>query len=196
VGRRVLHKRKATVSRGESIRVLLLVTVFAGVPILGTIFVTASTSEADLSELTPINDRAGSYAVLNWSALVQDNPLVQEPSDPEKARLRMAAGTDLQALGYMLDGERTISRGEWVREFILLPEAGNLMHPAHRIRDQMITIHLEGGQRIQFSPRALTWVWGSFGVSPEPSVRSKPLYTLERARAKLADRADIQRYFK
>ena len=175
---------------------MLLVTVFAGVPILGTIFVTASTSEADLSELTPINDRAGSYAVLNWFALVQDNPLVQEPSDPEKARLRMAAGTDLQALGYMLDGERTISRGEWVREFILLPEAGNLMHPAHRIRDQMITIHLEGGQRIQFSPRALTWVWGSFGVSPEPSVRSKPLYTLERARAKLADRADIQRYFK
>jgi hypothetical protein len=89
-----------------------------------------------------------------------------------------------------------MSTGEWVREFMLLPEAGNLLHPAHRIRDQMIAIHLEDGQRIRFSPRRLTWVWGRFGVLSEPTVRSEPLYTLERARAKPADRADILRYFK
>lgn len=190
MGRRV-HKRKAIVSRGESIRALLLVTVIAGVPILGTILVTTSTSEPDLSELTPINDHAGSYLVLNWSVLLQDDAPYRG-----KASAEIAAGTEVQVLGYMFDGGRPVSKGEWMSEFILLPEAGNLMHPAHRIRDQMITIHLEGGQRIQFSPRALTWVWGSFGVSPEPFVRSKPLYTLERARAKLADRTDIQRYFK
>jgi len=190
VGRRV-HKRKATVSRGDSIRVLLLVTVIAGVPILGTIFVTTSTSERDLSELTPINDHAGSYLVLNWSVLLQDHAPYRG-----KASAEIAAGTEVQVLGYMFDGGRPVSKGEWMSEFVLLPEAGNLLHPAHRIRDQMIVIHLDGGQRVQFSPRALTWVSGTFGVSPQPSVRSKPLYTLERARAKLADGADVQRYFK
>lgn len=191
VASRINGKKRATVSRGDSIRILVLVTVVAGVPILGTIFVTTSTSEPDLSEVAPINDRVGSYVVLNWSALMQDHPL-----DLRNARLGLAAGTDVQALGYMFDGERPTSKGEWVREFILLPEAGNLVHPAHRIRDQMIAVHVEDGKGIQFSPGALTWVWGSFGVSSEPSVRSKPLYTLERARAKPADRADIQRYFK
>jgi len=153
--------------------------------------VTASTSEPDLSELAPINDHAGSYVVLTWSALLQDHP-----PDLGKARLGIVPGTDVQALGYMFDGDRRVSKGEWVREFVLLPEAGSLMHPAHRIRDQMIVIHLEGGKPIQFSPRTLTWVSGSFGVSPESAAGSKPLYTLERARAKLADRADINRYFK
>jgi hypothetical protein len=191
VSRRAKGKKKASVSRADSIRVLVLVTVVAGVPILGTIFVTASTSEPDLSELAPISDNSAGYAVLNWSALLQDHP-------PElaKTKLTIGAGTNVQALGYMLDGDRPISKGEWVKEFLLLPEAGSFVHPAHRIRDQMIVIHLEDGKQIQFSPRALTWVWGSFGVSSESAVRSQPLYTLERARAKPADRADIQRYFK
>lgn len=191
MGRRVKGKKKPTVSRGDSIRILVLVTVVAGVPILGTIFVTASTSEPDLSEVAPINDHAGTYVVLSWSALLQDHP-----PDLGKARTGIVTGIDVQALGYMFDGDRRVSKGEWVTEFVLLPEAGSLVHPAHRIRDQMIVIHLEDGKQIQFSPRALTWVWGCFGVSPESAVRSKPLYTLERARAKLADRADIQRYFK
>jgi len=188
---RVKRKKKATVSREDSIRVLLLVTVIAGVPILGTIFVTASTSEPDLSELAPISDRTGGYVVLDRSLLLQDHP-----PDLRRATAGLAAGTEVQALGYMFDSGRPISRSEWVTEFVLLPEAGNLLHPAHRIRDQMISIHLEDGKRIQFSPRALVWVWGSFGVLSEPSGRSKPLYTLQRASAKLAERTEIHRYFK
>jgi hypothetical protein len=190
VSRRGQGKKKPTVSRGDSIRILVLVTVVTGVPILGTIFVTASTSEPDLSDLAPINDQVGSYVVLNWSALLQAHP-----PDLGKPRLGIAAGTDVQALGYM-HGDRPISKGEWVKEFVLLPEAGSLLHSAHRIRDQMIAVHVEDGRGIQFSPRALTWVWGSFGVSSEPSVRSKPLYKVERARAKPADMADIKRYFR
>jgi hypothetical protein len=191
VGGRAKRKKKGIVSRADGIKLLVLVTVVAGVPILGTIFVTNSTSEPDLSELAPIQDHAAGYAILNWSALIQDHP-----PDLAKTKLAIAAGTDVQALGYMLDGDRPISKGEWVKEFVLLPEAGNLLHPAHRIRDQMIVIHLEDGKPIQFSPRALTWVWGSFAVVSEPAVRGKTLYTLERARAQPADSVDIQRYFK
>jgi hypothetical protein len=164
--------------------------VVVAVPILGTIFVTASTSEPDLSELAPINERAGNYVFLDWSALLRHQFGIPG------AEIGISAGSDIQALGYMVDGDQPAGKGEWVRDFVLLPEAGNLLHPAHRIPDQMIAVSLEDPKRIQFSPRALVWVWGNFRVSSERAVRSKPLYRLEQARVIPAGKGEIQRYFK
>ena len=183
-------KKKVSVSRADSIRVLLLVIVVAGVPILGTVLITTSTSEPDLSELTPISPRAGRYLVLDWSALLQNEPRVS------KTGTVVPAGADVQALGYMMDGDRSIGKNQWVQDFVLLPEAGTLLHPAHRMRDQMIAVHLEDGTRIQFSPRALVCVWGNLKASAGLGRRSEALYMLERARAKPAGKTDIQRYFK
>jgi hypothetical protein len=95
----------------------------------------------------------------------------------------------------MMDGDRSIDKNQWVQDFVLLPEAGTLLHPAHRIRDQMIAVHLEEGTRIQLSPRALVWVWGNLQASAGLGPRSEALYVIERARTRPADRADIQRYF-
>jgi len=190
VGRRAKGEKKVSVSRVDSIRVLLLVILVAGVPILGTVFVTNSTGEPDLSELTPISPRAGQYLVLDWSALLQNEPHVS------KAGAVIPAGAEVQALGYMMDGDRSIGKNQWVKDFVLLPEAGTLLHPAHRIRDQMIAVHLEDGSQIQFSPRALIWVWGNLKASAGLGRGSEALYMLERARAEPAQKADIQGYFK
>jgi hypothetical protein len=176
--------------RKEGIRILLLATAIAAVPILGTIFVATTTSEPDLSELVPIYSRIANRVILSWSALLRDHQF-----DIQKATLRIS-GSEIQAIGYMFDADQPVSKGEWVKEFVLLPEAGSFVHPAHRIRDQMITVHLEDGGRIQFAPRTLIWVWGNFLVSSAPAVRSQPLYTLEGARAQPADKADIRKYFR
>ncbi len=189
VSRRLKGDKSSVVSK-DAVRILLLATAIAGVPILGTIFVTSATTEPDLAELVPINSRLANYVVLNWSELMRD-----PSAGIQKATLRIA-DNEVQALGYMFDGDRPSSKGEWVREFVLLPEAGTLIHPAHRIRDQLITVHLEDSKGVRFSPRLLIWVWGKFRVSPEPAVRSRPLYTVEQARVKLADKADIPRYFR
>ena len=187
---RALQRRKPAVFRKEGLLILLLATAFAAVPILGTIFVATMTSEPDLSGLVSINSRIANHVVLNWSELLRDHP-----SDTQKAAVRIS-GSEIQALGYMFDADQPISRGEWVKEFVLLPEAGSFVHPAHRIRDQMITVHLKDGGRIQFAPRTLIWVWGNFLVSSAPAIRSQPLYTLEGARAQRADKADIRKYFR
>ena len=190
MGRRATSKEKPTISKPDLVRALLLVVLVAGVPILGTIFVTASTSEPDLSDLTPISPRAGKYLLLDWSALLKNEAHLL---NTEKG---IPPGTEVQALGYMMDGDRSIPKDQWVQDFVLLPEAGNLMHPAHRVRDQMIAVHLEDGARIQFSPRALVWAWGNLYASAGLGPRSEALYILERASAKAAGKADIQRYFK
>jgi hypothetical protein len=61
---------------------------------------------------------------------------------------------------YSSDGI-AIGEGQWVQDFVLLPEAGNFLHPAHRFGDQMITVHLEPDTRVRFSSRALVWVGGN-----------------------------------
>jgi hypothetical protein len=189
VGKRA-NAKKLTVSRRDNIRALVLIAIVAGVPILGTIYVTASTSEPDLSDLSPISERAGNYLVLNWSELLQDQ------AHGLNGGTVIASGVEVQALGYMMKSDRSIGNDQWVQDFVLLPEAGNLMHPAHRIRDQMIAVHLEAGTRVPFVPRSLVWVWGDFHASAGLGSRSEALYVLDKARTKPAEHADIHRYFK
>ena len=169
------------VSRSERLRTLVLVIVITCVPVLGTLLAVVSTTEPDLSDLTPIRQSPGQYALLNWFAL-RHGPLSTQ--------------TSVQALGYMVESDRSPHTGDLVRDFVLLPEVGNILHPAHRIPDEMIAVHLLESGRIPFSPRRLVWVWGTFRVSPGDPAGLQPLYHLDQAWAQPADKSEIPKYFR
>jgi len=95
----------------------------------------------------------------------------------------------------MVESDRASSEGEWVQDFVLLPEAGNMLHPAHRFGDQMIAVHLERDARVRFSSKALVWVRGTFRASAGDAVGAKPLYALERAHVQRANKDEIRKYF-
>ena len=172
-------------SRREEVRSLLLVTMITCVPVLGTLWAVISTTQPALSDLAPITKQSGEYAVLDWPALRRDH-----------AHAPIVPGAAVQALGYMVEDEDNSARpGTQVRVFVLLPEAGNILHPAHRFGDEMIAVHLREGDEMLFSPRRLVWVWGTFRASPGDPAGAKPLYHLEQARAQPADREDVRRYF-
>jgi hypothetical protein len=178
---RVNAAKDLGVSRSEAYRALIRVIVITCVPVLGTLLAIVSTTEPDLSHLTPIRRAPDGYVLLNWFALQQG---------------RISSEASAQALGYMVESDRARHTGEWVRDFVLLPDAGNLLHPAHRIPDQMIAIRLRESEQIQFSPRSLVWVWGMFRESPADPAGIQPLYHLDEARVKRADKADIAKYFR
>ena len=165
----------------------LIVTIFA-VPVLGTILAVISTTEPELSELVPASKQVGGYIVLNWLELLQ---MRRNELNPASA----LSGAAVRALGYMADRDKPTHAGDLVQDFVLLPEAGNLLDPAHRFGDQMIHVRLTDSDRILFSPRQLVWVWGAFQASRGDPSGPTPLYSLEGARAQTADRADIARYF-
>ncbi|HUE00864.1 MAG TPA: hypothetical protein VMR62_14940 [Bryobacteraceae bacterium] len=156
----------------------------------GAIFAISATSRPDLSDLVPIRNSAENYFILNWPALLRDHPhaLIAGSS--------LFFGAPVQALGYMVEGDHAIVEGEWVLDFVLLPDSGNLLHPAHRFGDQMITVHLAPGAHVQFSGRALVWVRGTFRVFSGDPAGSKPLYALEQAQVEPAERREIDKYFK
>jgi hypothetical protein len=177
---RVNAAKDLGVPRSEAYRALIRVIVITCVPVLGTLLAIVSTTEPDLSHLTPIRRAPDGYVLLNWFALQEG---------------RVSSEASAQALGYMVESDRPRHAGEWVRDFVLLPDAGNLLHPAHRIPDQMIAIRLRDGEQIQFSPRSLVWVWGVFRESPADPAGIQPLYHLDAARVKRADKSDIAKYF-
>jgi hypothetical protein len=150
----------------------------------------SATNLPDLSDLVPIGNSAQNFVVLNWATLLRDHPrsLVAGSS--------LFVGSQVQAIGYMVEADRPIGEGQWLQDFVLLPEAGHFLHPAHRFGDQMITVHLEPDTRVRYSSRALVWVYGTFRAFAGDPVGSKPLYALDRARVQAAERAEILKYFK
>lgn len=172
---------------------LTLALIMAGllVPGLGTEWVKSATSREDLSDLVPLQSSVGGYFLLNWSTLLREDPHAQSGQPPS------LSGAPVQALGYMVASDGGLGGEErLVQDFILMPEAGNWMHPAHRYGDQMIAVHLQENARVQFSPRALVWVWGSLQSLSGDAGGIKPVYVLEQARAHAADKAEIGRYFR
>jgi hypothetical protein len=158
-----------------------LVIAIACVPVVGTVLAIVSTTEPDLSDLTPIRQPQGQYALLDWLALRHG---------------QFSAAVFVRALGYMVESDRSLHTGDWVRDFVLLPEAGNILHRAHRIPDRMIAVRLREGEQVQFSPRSLVWVWGTFRASPGDPAGVQPLYLIDQAGAKRADKPDISTYFR
>lgn len=158
-------------------------------PTVGALIAIISTAEPDISDLSPVVQTVGQYAVLNWPDLERRSRALQQGA-------AVFAGARVQALGYMVESDRPIRAGEPVRDFVLLPDAGNLLHPAHRFGDQMIAVHLAAGMQIQFTPRRLVWARGVLRASSGNPGGDKPLYALEEATATPANETDLKRYFR
>ena len=69
-------------------------------------------------------------------------------------------GAIVKMLGYMMDGYHFARNGSPVNMFVLMPEAGHLLHPAHRIPDEMVEVWSEGA--VLFENREMVWVTGRF----------------------------------
>lgn len=182
-------KERRVVSRWHEVRFLLLVTAGLCVPALGALIAIFSTAEPDVSDLTPVLQTIGPYAVLNWSDLERRPRALQQGTG-------VFAGARVQALGYMMESDGPIRAGEPVHDFVLLPDAGHLLHPAHRLGDQMIAVHLIAEEQVQFAPRSLVWVRGVLRASLGDPAGDKPLYNLEQATATPASKTDLKRFFR
>jgi hypothetical protein len=157
-------------------------------PVLAIVMVTTEKAGPDLSDLTPVAGRSDQYAVLAWPELERGRHALRTNS--------ISSGALIRAPGYMMNGDRPVRDGERVQGFVLLPDAGSAVHPAHRFGDQMIEVRLEAGSPVRFSERSLVWVWGTLQMLPGDPLGHVPLYVLEHARTEPATNADIRKYLK
>ncbi len=163
-------------------------TIVIYLPAIATVVLSTRTAKPDLFDLTPIASRSDQYFVLAWPEL-------------ERARLALrtgpiSSGAMIRALGYLMDGSPTARNGDRVQAFILVPNVAHSAHPDHWFGDQMIAVRLDTGNAVRFAEQSLVWVWGTLRMLPGNPNGHEPLYVLEHARAELANKADIQKYFK
>jgi hypothetical protein len=181
MGRRA-GKKTSAISPAEERRVLTMVLALAWIPMLAAVSAIVVSEKPDLSDLVPVTPRAADYLLLDWNSLRHSGRKALNSASA------VFAGAAVQALGYMMESAHG-------RDLVLLPDAGNLLHPAHRFGDQMIAVDLRGGERPQFASGTLVWAKGTMRTSPGDPNDSKPLYRMEQASIERAGAADIGRYF-
>lgn len=133
---------------------------------------------SDLSELNPAKqvDDEGPVPV-GWPALEKDGA---------QGRARM--------IGYMMDGYQPSSDGSPVDVFILLPEAGQFFHAAHRIPNQMVEVRLR--RPVAFRRRELVWAAGTLNRTTGKSDEGKAAWAMGDAEVEAVAQRDIARWFR
>ena len=129
----------------------------------------------DLSDLHPVKPWTdASTSLIGWQDL--GGPL---------RKVRM--------LGYMMDGYTSSPDGTKLQMFILMPEAGQLLHAAHRIPSEMVEVWLQ--RPVAFRFRSLIWVSGTLQSTRQEARGEKALYALREAEVEWAQNREITRWF-
>jgi hypothetical protein len=161
-------------SRNSDARALSVVGASIIGPILLTYALIATDMRMDLSELKP-------------------RQTTSENGDAPVGWANLAAGCrrngPVRMLGYMMDGYPAVRDGTPVTTFLLMPEAGHLLHPAQRIPGKMVDIRLAQGQSLPFRNRSLVWVAGVLRKNGGVN------YAMAEALARPAEERDITRWF-
>jgi hypothetical protein len=134
---------------------------------------------SDLSELKSTGQLDDQGAVpVGWAAL--------KGRDEVSGRVRM--------IGYMMEEHRPVRDGTRVDTFILLPEAGQFLHPPHRIPNQMVVIW--PSYPAVFRSRELVWVSGTLNRTIRRSGEDQPAYAMIFADVSPATQRDIGKWFR
>jgi hypothetical protein len=153
-------------SRADELRTLALIVALTILPAAGTVAVIAVMSQPDLSGLTPVRSHTAGFSLLSWANLLRD------PSHKAGSGPAISSGAAIEVLGYMMDGNRPLKKGQSIPEFILLPETGDPVHPAHLSGDQMISVRLRDDARVRFFlSRSGVGFWNSADIIRRPCWR-------------------------
>jgi hypothetical protein len=99
----------------------------------------------------------------------------------------------VKMIGYMMDGYQPSRDGATVQMFVLLPKAGQLLNPAHRIPKQMVDVH--PSHPVVFRYRDLVWASGTLTRTIGSPGAERADYALTAAEVNPAAERDIGRWF-
>ncbi len=172
---------------------MTLILCAIGLPLLLAILLVAADIRTDLSDLIPSESLSepGTF-LIGWKDLERDNGISLEEQ-------RSHNGRRVRLLGYMVDGQMAERRiagrdGVPIEGFTLLPEAGQFLHPAHRIPDQMVEVRLMHPMPFRF--RSLVWATGTLEGMNQRGDSHTADYALTGAEAQPAVQSDITLWFK
>src|ERR1035438_7857287 len=122
-------RRHEVLSR-RAARTLIGLVALIFLPIIPIGIVITQRAGPDLFDLAPLVSHSDQYLILAWPDLERGRNALHTGAT--------SSGASIRALGYMMDGGQPVRDGERVQNFVLLPDAGDSVHPAHRFGDPII----------------------------------------------------------
>jgi hypothetical protein len=183
MGARVIRIPDSSVRKKKEILTLWAIIAVIGFPLFLGYILVAADIRTDLSELKPAKqmDDAG-FVPVGWPEL--EGPMTQG---------RVGTGAHIRMLGYMMDGYRSHTGGANVDMFILLPEAGQFLHAAHRIPNQMVEVWPR--RPVLFRNRQLVWALGRLNRTMGRAGEEKAAWAMGEAEVRPAEPRDIPKWF-
>jgi hypothetical protein len=174
----------------EEFRALVLIIGAVVLPLFLAFILVAADMRSDLSDLKPIQSMVDqTTALVGWGDLE-----IPEGKSISVEQTRWQPGRRVRMLGYMMEGEPPSQDGAPATVFVLFPEAGHILHPAHHIPDQMVDVRLTHPAPFKF--RSLVWVTGTLARTANRPKSEKAMYAMTDAGVKPAADSDITRWFK
>lgn len=190
VGARTIRRRDEAVrrrqARQETLTLWKIIAALA-TPMLLAFVLVAMDMRSDLDELKSSGQADSNGAIpVGWAELEgRSDSAVQHAPLWEGLRVRM--------IGYMMDGYKPSRDGEQVNMFVLLPEAGQFLHPAHRIPNQMVEVRPLHSVAFRF--RQLVWASGTLNHTTARRGDEKAAYAMSEAEVVPASERDISKWF-
>jgi hypothetical protein len=178
VGARTIRKRDLSGRKRQETLTLWTIIAALAVPMLLAVALVAIDMHSDLSALKPtgqVDDRGA--VPVGWSNL--------DVRQEGRQRVRM--------IGYMMDGYHPSRDGASVDMFILLPEAGQFLHPAHRVPNQMVEVR--PSHPVVFRYRDLVWATGTLSRTMGSRGDEKAAFAMAAAEVNPAATRDIGKWF-
>jgi hypothetical protein len=172
--------RRKTDRKSET-RTLALILVSIVGPMLLTGALVAIDMRTDLSGLKAKRGReADGLRTLGWGDLE-----ALAPGRPTPARM----------LGYMMDGYKPVPDNTPVETFMLMPDAGHLLHPAHREPEEMVEVWMPLDTPIRYADRRLVEVSGTLRRKEARPREGVAAFTLSNAEVRFAAERRITDWF-
>jgi hypothetical protein len=177
----IRRRAQSPASRNKEFRTLVIIMAAVALPLTIEFVLLTADMLVDLSDMKPAQTLVDpNVSLIGWPDLA-----TEAQRGNGKPRVRM--------LGYMMDGYMSIRDGESVEMFMLMPEAGQFLHPAHRIPDQMVEVWVKS--RVPFEERSLVWVSGVLTLTPRQNGEHAS-YAMRNALVEPAIEGDLKRWFK
>jgi hypothetical protein len=181
--------------RKEELQALITIICAVTLPLILAIILVAAEMRPDLSDLMPSEALPDQdVSLIGWPDLE-----IPEGRSVSLEQARWQPRRRVRMLGYMVDGftadeHKPAQKGAQIAAFTLLPEAGQFLHPAHRIPDQMVEIRL--AHNALFEYRSLVWATGTLARTAARLDGDQALYAMTDAGEKPAVQSDITLWFK
>ncbi len=155
------------------------------VSIVGPMFLTGALIAIDMrTDLSGLKAKPGTDAdglrTFGWSDLEALGPGQQTPA---------------RMLGYMMDGYKPVPDNTPVETFMLMPEAGHLLHPAHREPEEMVEVWMPLDTPIRYTDRRLVQVSGMLRRKEAKPREAVAAFTMSNAEVRFAAERQITDWF-